>query len=58
MFVGIYAAAMGHRWGAFAALGAITVEFIVYLVAAVVIYRKTMRRPWPKVAPIEDDNDW
>ena len=59
MTVGIFAAAMGHRWGAFAALGAIVIEFVVYLIAAVVTYRRTMRRPWPKVAPAEnDDDDW
>lgn len=59
MVVGIFAAVQGHRWGAFAALGAIAVEFLVFLVAAVVIYRRTMRRPWPKVAPVEDeDDDW
>ena len=57
LVVGIFAAAAGHRWGAFAALGAIAVEFVVYLVAAIVIYRRTMRRPWPKVAPAEDDDD-
>jgi hypothetical protein len=27
------------------------------LVFAVVEYRRTMRRPWPRVPPIEDDDD-
>ena len=21
-------------------------------------YRRTMRRPWPKVPPLDDDDDW
>jgi hypothetical protein len=57
MFVGIYAALLGHRWGAYAAVGAIVVRFWIYLVVAIQNYRATMRRPWPKVAPLKDDDD-
>jgi hypothetical protein len=29
----------------------------MHLVRGVVHYRRTMRRPWPRVPPIEDDDD-
>lgn len=29
-----------------------------HLVVGVVHYRQVMRRPWPLVPPIEDDDDW
>ena len=33
--------------------------FATRLVVGVVGYRQTMRRPWPKVPPVEDeDDDW
>jgi hypothetical protein len=32
--------------------------FLTRLIAGIVVYRQTMRRPWPKVPPIEDDDDW
>jgi hypothetical protein len=28
------------------------------LVSGLVRYRRVMRRPWPKVPPPADDNDW
>jgi hypothetical protein len=57
MVVGIYAAALGHRWGAYAAVGAFFVRFCGYLVGGIWAYRETMSRPWPKVAPVDDDDD-
>jgi hypothetical protein len=59
LVVGSCAALLGHRWGAYVAVGAVVVRFWFYLVGAILAYRATMRRPWPKVAPLEDeDEDW
>jgi hypothetical protein len=29
-----------------------------HLVVGLVEYRRTMRRPWPQVPPLADDDDW
>jgi hypothetical protein len=29
-----------------------------HLVIGVAAYRSVMKRPWPKVAPLDDDDDW
>jgi hypothetical protein len=31
--------------------------FATRLGVGIVSYRQTMRRPWPKVPPVEDDDD-
>jgi hypothetical protein len=31
--------------------------FLTQLTVSIVGYRQTMRRPWPKVPPVEDDDD-
>jgi hypothetical protein len=58
LFVAVTAAVL-LRWepAAWAIVAIITAEFAVYLVIAVIFYRRTMRREWPKVEPIPDD-DW
>jgi hypothetical protein len=55
--IGIGAALLGHRWGAYLAIGALTMRFSGYLAGAVWNYRRTMRREWPKVEPLPDDDD-
>jgi hypothetical protein len=56
---GIFAALLGWRPGAFVAVAGAMLTFASYLVGAVVGYRRTMSRPWPKVPPIADeDDDW
>ena len=58
LFVAITAAVL-FRWepAAWAIVAIITAEFAVYFVIAVIVYRRTMRREWPKVEPLTDD-DW
>jgi cytochrome c oxidase assembly factor CtaG len=55
---GIYAAALGWRPGAFIALAGVCLTIGWHLAAGIVSYRRTMSRPWPRVTPIEDDDDW
>ena len=57
LIVGICAALLGRRWGAYLAVGSITIRFYAYLIGALWAYHKTMSRPWPKVAPLDDDDD-
>jgi hypothetical protein len=44
--------------GIFVALGAVGGLLIGHLIVGVVAYRRVMSRPWPKVKPLEDDEDW
>ena len=44
--------------GVFLALGAVVALFAIHLVAGIVGYRRIMRRSWPQVPPLEDDDDW
>jgi hypothetical protein len=57
ILVGLLAAALG--WGPSAWLLVATVTALIgsRLVIGAVAYRRTMRRPWPKVEPLPDD-DW
>jgi hypothetical protein len=60
LFAAVTAAVL-FRWepAAWAIVAIITAEFAVYLVVAVIFYRRTMRREWPKVEPLtDDDDDW
>jgi hypothetical protein len=57
LYVGLGSALLGWRPGAFIALGALSVQFLGYLVRGVISYRSVMSRPWPKVKPLSDD-DW
>jgi hypothetical protein len=58
MMVGLYAAVFGQRWGAYLTLGGLSTHFVANWLIALRAYRRVMRRPWPKVAPIVDDDDW
>jgi hypothetical protein len=57
LVVGGIGAALGHRWGAYVLVAYVVVEVFGLLTVARVEYRKVMTRPWPKVAPLGDD-DW
>jgi hypothetical protein len=46
------------RLAVFVALAAFTATLTVHLVVSILEYRRTMRREWPKVEPIADDDDW
>jgi hypothetical protein len=49
--------AFQSRPAVYAALGAFAVALTLHVLAGVIEYRRTMRRPWPKVAPLVDDDD-
>jgi hypothetical protein len=46
------------RGAVFVALGAFIARLAVHLVVSIFEYRRLMRREWPKVEPITDDDDW
>ena len=58
MIFGVYGAGLGWRPGAYFMLMAILGQVGGHLVMGVTEYRRVMRRPWPQVAPLDDDDDW
>jgi hypothetical protein len=57
MIVGVYAAALGWRPAAYLLLTALLGLVAGHLVMGITEYRRVMKRPWPDVAPLDDD-DW
>ncbi len=57
MMVGLLSAALGHRFGAYLLLGAICTQFASHLAIGILWYREVMRRPWPNVEALGDD-EW
>jgi hypothetical protein len=55
--VGAYVAAFGQKWGAYLMIGGLIAHFLVYWAFAFREYRDVMRRPWPRVAPVADEDD-
>ncbi len=55
--VGGLAALAGHRWGAYVLVANLVVQIGFHLIVGWWAYREVMTRPWPKVAPLDDD-DW
>lgn len=58
ILAGFLTAIAGWRIGAFVMLGAVCLDFTWHLAAGIAGYRSVMRRPWPKVAPLDDDDEW
>jgi hypothetical protein len=58
MTVGLYGAAAGWRPGGFLMITALLGYIATHLLIGVTEYRRVMRRPWPEVAPLEDDDEW
>jgi hypothetical protein len=58
LVAGAWSGALGWRPGAFIMLAAVCCILTGHLLVGVIAYRRTMRRPWPKVPPLEDDDDW
>jgi hypothetical protein len=56
-FVGGLAAIAGQRWGAYLLVANLVVQIGFHLIVGGRAYREVMTRPWPKVAPLDDD-DW
>jgi hypothetical protein len=55
--VGGLAAVAGQRWGAYVLVANVVVQIGSHLLVGGWAYRDVMTRPWPKVAPLDDD-DW
>jgi len=55
--VGGFAAVASHRWGAYVLIANLVVQIGSHLMVGAWAYREVMTRPWPKVAPLDDD-DW
>jgi hypothetical protein len=53
-FVGF---AFQSRLAVLTAVAAFAAVLTFHLVAGIIEYRKTMRRPWPDVQPLPDDDD-
>jgi hypothetical protein len=56
--VGVYGSAFSWRPGAFLMLTAVSGYVVLHLGAGFAAYRDAMTRPWPKVPPVDDDDDW
>ena len=54
---GAYAGVLGWRPGAFLMLAAVCCMIAGHLLVGVTEYRRVMRRPWPEVPALEDDED-
>jgi hypothetical protein len=57
LIVGGVAAVAGHRWGAYVLIANLVVQSGSHLIVGAWAYRDVMTRPWPEVAPLDDD-DW
>jgi uncharacterized membrane protein HdeD (DUF308 family) len=57
ILAGLYAAAAAWRPAAWILVGAVAVIVGGHVTIAWVAYRRTMRRAWPRVAPIPFDDD-
>ena len=55
MFVGFV---FESRVAAFVVVGALVATLTVHITVALLTYRHVMRREWPKVEPLDDDDDW
>jgi hypothetical protein len=53
--VGGFAGLTGPRWGAYLLVVNLTVQIGFHLILGAWAYRDVMTRPWPKVAPLDDD---
>jgi hypothetical protein len=54
---GLFTAMAGVRTGAYLLLAGLGLQLTIDLIVGLMSYHETMRRPWPQVAPILDD-DW
>jgi len=56
--VGALAAIAGWFPGIYLALAGFFGHLAGHLIVGRVGYREVMRRPWPEVHPLDDDDDW
>jgi hypothetical protein len=57
LLAGLFVGMSGTRAGAYILLGGLAVQFALTLSLGLRTYRASMRRPWPQVAPLADD-EW
>jgi hypothetical protein len=57
VLAGVFLALAGSTIGGWLAVASLAVGLAANVALSVVKYRRTMRRPWPQVAPLTDD-DW
>jgi hypothetical protein len=57
LIVGTYGGLLGWRAAAFVMVAAVCLRVLGHLLVGFTEYRRIMRRPWPKVAPLDDD-EW
>jgi hypothetical protein len=57
LFAGVALLLVERRAGVFLMLAGFVGYIGMHLLLGIGSYRATMRRPWPKVPPIEDDDD-
>ncbi len=55
---GLLVSLAGAQFGALLLIVSSIGQFGADLAVGIRAYRETMRRPWPQVAPILDDDDW
>jgi hypothetical protein len=58
LLAGLWPAAAGWRPAAWILVGAVTALVGGHIWISAAAYRRTMRRPWPRVEPLPDDDDW
>ena len=58
MMAGLYGAAFGWRPGAYLMITGLLGDIVGHLLIGITEYRRVMRRPWPQVAPLDDDDEW
>lgn len=58
LFGGLFVVVFAVRLAAFLMLAGAIGMFGTRLVVGVIEYRRTMRRPWPSVPPLEDEDEW
>jgi uncharacterized membrane protein YoaK (UPF0700 family) len=58
ILLGALGAVAGWRPSAWLLVGALTAVVAGHLAISAVAYRRTMRREWPRVEPLPDDDDW
>jgi membrane protein DedA with SNARE-associated domain len=58
LLIGAVAAITGASWGIVLLLVGLAGVVGTHVLVGIRAYRRVMRRPWPKVKPLEDDDDW
>lgn len=58
VMAGIFVAVAGARIGGLMLIVGFVLQFAIDLTVGLRSYRSVMRRPWPQVAALVDDDDW